>query len=189
MKKISLDYILKVQVPVTIFIIILSFTLTYYVSRPERDGIGYGPEQPIPFSHRLHAGDMKIDCQYCHVGVERSRQAAIPSLSICMNCHSVARKNKESIIKLTQYYEQGKTIEWKRIHKVPDYAYFNHSVHVNEGIDCAECHGRVKDMDVIQQVSSLTMGSCLDCHWNAPNKLSQVVGIKKGPENCFACHR
>ncbi len=78
---------------------------------------------------------------------------------------------------------------WKRVHKVPDYAYFNHSVHVNRGIDCAQCHGDVRNMDVLQQVSEFTMGACLDCHRNAPARLAGVPGIKKGPENCYACHR
>lgn len=189
MKKTTLDYILKVRVPVTLFIVVLAFTLTYYISRPERDSIGYAPEQPIPFSHKLHAGEMLIDCQYCHSTVTNSRFATVPAVGVCMNCHSVARKNKEDIIKLTQHYEQNKALTWKRVHSVPDFAYFNHSVHVNKGIDCAECHGRIKDMEVVQQVSSFTMGSCLNCHRNAHDKLPQLKNISEGPENCFACHR
>ncbi len=189
MKKTALDYLLKVRIPIVIFVAALAFMLTYYISRPERDGIGYAPEQPIPFSHKLHAGEMLIDCQYCHSAVSKSRFASIPAVSVCMNCHQVARKNKESIIQLTKYYEEDKALSWKRVHRVPDYAYFNHSVHVNKGIDCTECHGRIKDMEVVQQVSSFTMGSCLDCHRNAHDKLPELKKIHEGPENCFACHR
>lgn len=185
----KLDYILKVRVPVTIFVIILSFTITYYVSRPERDGIGYQPEQPIPFSHKLHAGEMNIDCQYCHTTVTKSRFASIPSVQTCMNCHSVARKNRQAIIQLTEMYQKNIPLQWKRVHRLADFAYFNHSVHVNRGIDCAECHGDVKNMDVIKQVSSFTMASCLDCHRNAQLKLTYISNVKNGPENCFACHR
>lgn len=189
MNNAKLDYILKVRVPVTIFVIILSFTLTYYVSRPERDGIGYSPDQPIPFSHKLHAGEMNIDCQYCHSSVTKSRFASIPSVNVCMNCHSVARKNQPSIVKLTEYYEKNVPLEWKRVHRLADFVYFNHSIHVNKGIDCSECHGDVKNMDVIKQVSSLTMASCLNCHRNAQEKLTYISNVKNGPENCFACHR
>lgn len=189
MKKSALDYLLKVRLPVTIFVIIISFAVTYYVSRPERDGIGYQPEQPINFSHKLHAGTMGIDCKYCHIGVEKSRQAVIPSVNICMNCHSVARKNSPEIIKLTNFYKQGIPVPWKRIHRIPEYAYFNHSVHVNKGIDCVNCHGKIQNMDVVQQIKSFTMASCLDCHRNIHKYLPNLAAINDGPENCYACHR
>lgn len=189
MKKSLLDYILRNRLPVTLFVIISAFALTYFVSRAERDGVGYAPEQPIAFSHKLHAGEMKIDCQYCHTGVEKTRHAMIPSVSTCMNCHTVARKDSPEIEKLASYYNEGEALPWKRVHKVPDYAYFNHSVHVNKGIDCVSCHGDVDQMDVIRQVNSFTMASCLDCHRNAHDKLPNIEGIKKGPDNCFACHR
>jgi hypothetical protein len=106
-----------------------------------------------------------------------------------MNCHTVARKNKPEIIKLTKYYEEGIALPWKRVHKVPDYAYFNHSSHVNRGIDCANCHGHVEGMDVVSQVSEFTMGACLKCHRTAKETLKDITGIKNGPEYCWACHR
>jgi formate-dependent nitrite reductase cytochrome c552 subunit len=106
-----------------------------------------------------------------------------------MNCHTVARKNKPEIIKLTKYYEEGIALPWKRVHRVPDYAYFNHSVHVNKGIDCVNCHGKVEQMDGAMQVSEFTMGACLNCHRNAHENLKDVPDIKNGPENCAACHR
>ena len=189
MKRTVLDYVLKIRLPLTLFVVAVSFVLTFYISRPERDNVGYSPEQPIKFSHKLHAGQMAIDCQYCHIGVSTERHAIIPSVNICMNCHTVARKDKPEIIKLTQYYEEGKPIPWKRIHKVPEYAYFNHSVHVNKQIDCISCHGDVKQMEVVRQVKPFTMTACLDCHRNPYDKLPYLQKVKIGPENCWACHR
>lgn len=190
MKKAFLDHALKVRLPITIFVILTSFVITFYASRSERDGVGYAPEQPINYSHKLHAGEMGIDCQYCHVGVEKGRHAMIPPVSTCMNCHSMARKDKPEIKKLIKYYEEGKPIEWKRVHKVPDYAYFNHSVHVNKGIDCASCHGDVRKMEKITQVHAFTMSNCLNCHRDPHAKMPYLSEeVKKGPENCNACHR
>ncbi|MCU0412477.1 MAG: cytochrome c family protein [Bacteroidetes bacterium] len=189
MKRSLLDYTLRIRIPIVIFIAVATFATTYFVSRAERDGVGYAPAQPIAFSHKLHAGTMRIDCQYCHTGASASAHATVPPVATCMNCHTVARKNQPEIIKLTKYYEEGTALPWKRIHRVPDYAYFNHSVHVNKGIDCAHCHGQVENMDVVQQVSQFTMGACLDCHRNAHAKMPELKNIKKGPENCAACHR
>ncbi|MDD8016854.1 MAG: cytochrome c3 family protein [Bacteroidota bacterium] len=189
MNKSFLDYFLKIRLPIIIFVALSSLVLTYYVSRAERDGVGYAPEQPIPFSHALHAGTMGIDCQYCHTGASKSRHAMVPQVNTCMNCHTIARKSMPNIIRLTQYFNENKALPWKRIHKVPDYAYFNHSVHVNKGIACQSCHGNVQEMDVVKQTNSFTMANCLNCHRNAPTLLADVPGIKKGPENCFACHR
>ncbi|MBU0560271.1 MAG: cytochrome c family protein [Bacteroidetes bacterium] len=189
MKKSLLDYTLKIKLPLILFVAAVSFIFTFYVSRAERDGVGYQPEQPINYSHKLHAGDMGIDCQYCHTGVSKGRHALVPSLNICMNCHSVSRKNQPEIVKLTKYYEEGKMLPWKRVHKVPDYAYFNHSVHVNKGIDCESCHGNVRQMDVISQVNPFTMTACLDCHRNPQDQLWYLNDVKRGPENCAACHR
>jgi len=189
MNKSFLDYILRVRLPLVLFAAIAAFSATFFLSRAERDGIGYAPEQPINFSHKLHAGTMKIDCKYCHVGVTTSEHATIPAVSICMNCHIVAKKNSPEIIKLTQYYERGVAVPWKRVHRIPDYAYFNHSAHVNRGIECASCHGSVENMDVMTQVSELTMGACLTCHRSAHENLKNIPGIKNGPENCATCHR
>lgn len=189
MKRTVLDYAFKIRIPLTLFIIAVSFMLTFYISRPERDGVGYAPEQPIKFSHKLHAGDMGIDCQYCHTGVTKGRAALVPAVNICMNCHTVARKDKPEIIKLTQYYEEGKPLPWKRVHKVPEYAYFNHSVHVNKGIQCESCHGDLKQREVVEQVKDFTMTACLDCHRNPQKVMPYLPAIQKGPENCWACHR
>ena len=189
MKTSYLDYILRNRLPVTIFVVLGSFALTYFASRAERDGVGYTPDQPINYSHKLHAGTMKIDCQYCHVGVEKSRVASVPPVATCMNCHSVARKYKPEIIKLTHYYNEDKPLHWKRIHKVPDYAYFSHMVHVNRGVQCESCHGEIKQMEKVGQMHSFTMNSCLNCHRNAHDRLPYIKDIKNGPDNCWACHR
>jgi len=189
MNKPLLDYTLRIRIPIIIFVAVVSFSATYFMTRAERDGVGYSPAQPIAFSHALHAGSMSIDCRYCHTGVSVSPHALIPAVSTCMNCHSIARKKTPEIVKLTRYFEEGSALPWKRVHRVPDYAYFNHSVHVNRGLECVHCHGDVKNMDGARQVSEFTMGACLDCHRNAPIRLADVPGINKGPENCWSCHR
>jgi hypothetical protein len=189
MKPSQLDYLLRIRLPIIVFVAAVSFIATYYLSRAERDGVGYAPVQPVAYSHKLHAGTMRIDCKYCHTGVTVSPHANVPPVSTCMNCHTVARKNRPEIIKLTKYYDEGVALPWKRVHKVPDFAYFNHSAHVNRGIDCVNCHGNVENMDVMSQVSQWTMATCLNCHRNAPELLAWIPGIKKGSDNCVTCHR
>jgi cytochrome c2 len=126
---------------------------------------GYAPAQPINFSHKLHAGDMEIDCGYCHTGVYKGKQAGIPSSSICMNCHNTIKRESPEIQKIYRAIETNTPIEWVRVHNLPDLAYFNHSQHTAVGgLDCENCHGDVKNMEVVQQRSSLTMGWCIDCH-------------------------
>jgi mono/diheme cytochrome c family protein len=126
---------------------------------------GYAPKQPISFSHKLHAGEYKIDCNYCHTGANRGKSAHIPSANICMNCHGVIKKESPEIQKIYTSIENNTPIEWVRVHNLPDLAYFNHSQHVNvAGLDCENCHGDIAKMEVVQQRSSLTMGWCIDCH-------------------------
>lgn len=128
---------------------------------------GYQPEQPIAFSHKIHAGDYEIACQYCHTGVEIGKSANIPSVNICMNCHSFIKTDSPEIQKLYAAQESGKPIEWVRIHNLPDLAYFNHSQHVKVGgIECQTCHGEIQEMAVVKQHAPLTMGWCIDCHRN-----------------------
>lgn len=139
----------------------------------------YQPDQPIKFSHKLHAGQNKINCQYCHSGAEKSRHANIPSANVCMNCHKYIQEGpvygKEEIAKIYaaldydpatgQYGTNPKPIQWIQVHNLPDLAYFNHSQHVKVGkIECQTCHGPVEEMDVVKQFSKLTMGWCIDCH-------------------------
>ncbi len=126
---------------------------------------GYAPKQPIQFSHKLHAGQYKIDCNYCHTGVNRNKSAVIPSANICMNCHGVIKKESPQIQKIYAAIENNQPIQWVRVHNLPDLAYFNHAQHVNVGgINCTTCHGEIAKMEVVEQRSSLTMGWCIDCH-------------------------
>ena len=126
---------------------------------------GYAPKQPIAFSHKLHAGQYEIDCNYCHTGVRKSKNANIPSPNICMNCHSAIKTESPEIQKIYAAIENDRPIEWVRIHNLPDLAYFNHAQHVEVGgIECQTCHGEVQEMEVVGQASLLTMGWCIDCH-------------------------
>ncbi len=128
---------------------------------------GYAPDQPIPFSHKLHAGFYEIPCQYCHTTVEKSKNANIPSANICMNCHNTIRTTSPNIQKIYQAIENNEPIQWVRVHNLPDLAYFNHSQHVKvAGLECETCHGDIKNMEIVQQHSLLTMGWCVDCHRN-----------------------
>jgi hypothetical protein len=129
----------------------------------------YQPEQPIWFSHEIHATQNKIDCLYCHSSAEDSKSAGIPSINVCMNCHNQVREGKVTgtaeIDKIHEAWNSGKPVEWVRVHNLPDHVYFNHAQHVNSGkLDCAECHGEVEKMDVVMQVEDLSMGWCLECH-------------------------
>lgn len=126
---------------------------------------GYAPKQPIAYSHKLHAGQYKIDCNYCHTGVQKGKNATIPAANICMNCHGVIKKESPEIQKIYTAIEQNRPIEWIRVHNLPDLAYFNHAQHVNVGnVACQTCHGEIEKMEVVEARSSLTMGWCIDCH-------------------------
>ncbi len=136
---------------------------------------GYEPTQPIAFSHAIHAGEYEIDCNYCHTGVTKSKNANIPSANICMNCHGEIKTDSEEIQKIyaaldydkstRTYGPNQKPIEWVRVHNLPDLAYFNHSQHVKVGgIECQTCHGEIQEMAVVKQHANLTMGWCIDCH-------------------------
>jgi hypothetical protein len=165
---------------------VISLLLVIWVLKQGWDGLmgigvyeGYAPEQPIKFSHKLHAGDNQISCVYCHSGVEKSKHANIPSANVCMNCHMYIQEGpqygKEEIGKIyaaldynpetRTYGPNQKPIQWIRVHSLPDHAYFNHSQHVAVGkIECTSCHGAIDSMEVVQQHSPLTMGWCIDCH-------------------------
>ena len=126
---------------------------------------GYAPKQPIAFSHKLHAGEMQINCANCHTGVYKGKQAGIPSSSICMNCHNTIKRESPEIQKIYTALEKDQPVEWVRVHNLPDLAYFNHSQHTNVAeLDCENCHGEVNKMEVVQQRKTLTMGWCIDCH-------------------------
>ncbi|MEP2671354.1 MAG: c-type cytochrome [Cyclobacteriaceae bacterium] len=158
------------------FIFIVVFLVAAISFKTVIDGLfsvgvqqGYAPKQPIAFSHKVHAGQYEIDCQYCHTGASIGRSANIPSPNICMNCHTQIRNGtntgESEIAKIVAAVETNRPIEWVRIHNLPDLAYFNHSQHVNvAGVECQTCHGPIQEMDVVKQYSLLTMGWCIDCH-------------------------
>jgi hypothetical protein len=137
-----------------------------YGFSPLTTDVGYRPVQPIPFSHAVHAGDLGMDCRYCHTTVEHSAHAAIPPTRTCMNCHAQIHKESPNLEPLRASYETGLPIPWVRVHDLPDYAYFNHSAHVNRGVSCVSCHGRIDRMEVVQQQERLSMDWCLECHRN-----------------------
>jgi len=140
---------------------------------------GYAPEQPLPFSHQLHAGQYEIPCAYCHINTEKSKSATVPAMNVCMNCHQVVKPESPFIQQLKEMYAKGENIPWVKVHDLPDYVRFSHRRHVKAGVDCSSCHGDVKTMARIEQVNTLQMGFCLDCH-----RKPEV----KAPIQCQSCH-
>ncbi len=168
--------------------------------------------QPVQFDHRHHVKDDLLDCRYCHATVDKAASAGIPSTELCLNCHSQVWNKSPKLDLVRASWFQGKPIQWTRVHKLPDFVYFNHSIHVNKGVGCVTCHGRVDEMPAIQQVQPLTMGWCLECHRNPyPNlrPLSEVTNLAWQPDgdptvvgqalakqndvhprtSCYTCHR
>ncbi|MHB8872919.1 MAG: cytochrome c3 family protein [Myxococcaceae bacterium] len=149
---------------------------------------GYEPSQPVAFSHALHSGEYKIDCLYCHAGAEQSRHAGVPPVQVCMNCHTQVKKDAPEVQKLFAAMDGGTPIAWTRVHRLPDYAYLSHASHVGAGVKCQQCHGPVETMVRVQQLETMAMGWCLDCHRTTaaapvnPQKLAP-------PTDCSACHR
>jgi hypothetical protein len=160
-----------------------------WYTQPDRFVRGYAPQQPLAYSHKLHAGVLKVPCLYCHSGALKSRQAGIPPVEKCMNCHKVTKAASPSIKKLAAIYASGEPLKWERIHALPDHVYFDHRPHVNAGILCQTCHGEVQGMDVVSQQMSLRMGNCLGCHRDPHDALPADSQARRGPEHCNACHR
>jgi len=131
---------------------------------PETSAVGYAPEQPVPYSHALHVGDLKIDCRYCHTSVETSARANLPPTATCMNCHATIKTESETLALVRESFATGEAISWVAVHDLPDFTYFNHAGHVQSGVGCVSCHGRVDRMEVVEQVAPLNMGWCLACH-------------------------
>ena len=126
-------------------------------------------EQPVPFSHKHHAGELGIDCRYCHTSVETSSFAGIPPTQTCMNCHSQIWTWSPTLEPVRASYRKDESIQWNRVHELPDYVYFDHSIHVNKGVGCVTCHGHVDQMPLVYRKASLRMEWCLECH-RAPEK-------------------
>lgn len=183
-----------------------------YWSHPIVTETGYSPIQPVPYSHKLHAGDLGMDCFYCHSTVYKAAYAALPSTETCMNCHTKVRAESPRLTKVRESYATGESIPWVKVHKLPDYVYFNHQAHVSAGVSCVSCHGRIDQMIEVKQVKPLNMGWCLSCHRDpAPNirpvefvtNLAwqpdrdpaeigrELIAAKHiaPPTNCSGCHR
>ncbi len=186
------------------------FALWYYFS-PEYTDVGYAPEQPVPYSHRLHVDQLGMDCRYCHNWVEVSDWSNVPPTETCMNCHGIVKTESLALLPVRESWATGESVEWVKVHHLPDYAQFSHAVHVNSGVGCETCHGRVDEMEVVRQVEPLSMGWCLECHrepelYLRPNEEVTTMGYVQPadfvernlerirtqgiqpPTNCSACH-
>lgn len=179
----------------------------------EPHGIGEAVEQPVPFSHAHHAGDLGIDCRYCHSTVETDALAGIPPVSTCMTCHSQLYTDQAVLKPLIDSWRSGIPLHWQRVHQLPDFVYFNHSIHVAKGVGCASCHGRVDRMPLTARTQSLSMKWCLDCHrapenflrprdkvfamdWRPPDQHKLGIALveayhidKRRLTDCSICHR
>ena len=186
----------------------------WYYFTPKYTRVGYQPIQPVPFSHATHADQVGIDCRYCHSAVEKSWYSNVPTAGLCMNCHSQVLKDDPRLALVRESALTGKPIPWVQIHKVPDFVYFNHSIHVNRGVSCYECHGQLNQMEEVRQAQPLSMAFCLDCHRDPaarlrpPDKITDLNWRPESPEkqramgekfvhdwkvqslqSCSACHR
>lgn len=189
-----------------------------YYATPKYTRVGYAPIQPVPYSHALHVDKLGLDCRYCHASVEKSGVASLPTAQTCMNCHSQVKADSPLLAPVRAAYQSGEPLRWVRLHQLPDYVYFNHSVHVDRGVSCVSCHGQINQMETVSHAKSLSMGFCLDCHrnpeanvrppelvtnlnWNAdqalidgkPHAQWAAEYVKnnhiKPPQSCTGCHR
>lgn len=168
-----------------IFLPVYGVAMLYYGGSPQATDVGYAPEQPIPYSHAVHVGQLGMDCRYCHTNIETlatmpasasrgdaawasppAAHIALPTTEICMNCHQRIAADSKKLEPLRRSAATGEPIRWVRVHDLPDYVYFDHCAHIARGVGCVSCHGRVDQMDVVRQVAPLSMGWCLDCHRN-----------------------
>ncbi|MCC7518262.1 MAG: cytochrome C [Verrucomicrobiae bacterium] len=186
----------------------------WYYFTPKYVRVGYMPVQPVAFNHELHVTQLGLDCRYCHQNVERSANSTIPSTQTCMACHQNVKTDSPKLAALRESWQTGLPVRWVRVHKAPDFVYFNHSAHVNRGVSCAHCHGAVNHMPVLYHDQPQSMSWCLECHrdpaakirppdkvfdldWRAPTpeaqrelgaKLVKEWGVNP-PVTCAGCHR
>jgi cytochrome c7-like protein/class III cytochrome C family protein len=206
---------LPLQIVIFLFVLggVAAAGITYYAT-PKYLRVGYQPVQPVPFEHSLHAGQLGIDCRYCHASVEKSGTSSIPAAQTCMNCHSQIKTTSPLLEVVRESYKTGDPVPWIKIHQTPDYVYFNHSVHVTRGISCVECHGKVNEMSTVYHAKSHSMSFCLDCHRDPAAHLRNPEDVfnldsntladqgkldeakkfvhdwkVKPPQSCSGCHR
>jgi hypothetical protein len=184
----------------------------WYWGSPRFTDVGYRPRQPVQYNHQLHAGTLGIDCRYCHAAVESAAMASVPPTATCMNCHHVIRRDSPLVQPVRESLEQGRPLRWVRVHNLPDYAYFHHAAHVNAGVACVSCHGRIDQMPVVTQAEPLSMGWCLECHRDPASRLRPSDAVTEmewfpprdhaewaaqriesqgiaPPQDCSGCHR
>jgi hypothetical protein len=169
-----------------------------YILWPSNREAGYEPDQPIPFSHKMHAGDLKIECLYCHSSAETGPQATVPPVATCMNCHSQVPKNdkndvpKEATAILLKHWDEGMPIVWNKVNDLADFVYFDHSRHLAADLDCTECHGPVDTMERMRREFGQKMSWCLNCHKESipADHPRALQGFDtRAPINCTTCHR
>lgn len=160
-----------------LFVVLAVIVGVSYYATPKYTRVGYKPVQPVAFSHAIHADQLGLDCRYCHNAVEKSWYSNVPASSVCMNCHNQVLKDDPKLALVRESYETGKPINWVQVHKVPDYVYFNHSVHVNRGFSCVECHGPVNKMDEVYHAKPFGMAFCLECHRDPAAKIRPLDKI------------
>ena len=207
----------KLPLQIVVYLVVLAGIatagVTYYMT-PKYTRVGYAPVQPVPFSHAKHVGEVGLDCRYCHSNVDKSYHSNVPTSQTCMNCHNQIKTTSPLLAPVRESYETGKAVPWVWIHQTPDYAYFNHSIHVNRGVSCVECHGKVNEMDTVTHMQPLSMGFCIECHRNPEARLRDPKDVfnldsktladqgraadavkfvhdwnVKPPQSCSGCHR
>lgn len=185
----------------------------WYYFTPSYTRVGYTPTQPVAYSHKIHVDQLGLDCRYCHDEVDKSAHANIPAASTCMNCHQQVLPDSPKLQLVRDSANNDEPIPWVKVHKMPEFVFFNHAVHVNRGVSCVECHGRINRMEKVQHAKPLNMSFCLDCHRHPEKRLrrpDQVYNLdlvippekqeSQGKEfvenwkvdasqNCSACHR
>lgn len=190
---------------------VFAIIFVWYFFSPEYTDVGYQPEQPVQYSHAFHVGQLGLNCQYCHSNVESADFANIPPTQTCMNCHSQVKTESAKLLAVRESWANDAPLEWVNVHMLPDFVHFSHAVHVKNGVGCETCHGRVDQMEVVQQVEPLSMGWCLECHrqpelYLRPNSEITTMGLVQPenfvernaqrvvdeqilpPTNCSACH-
>ena len=203
---------LQLAVYLVVVVCVATAGVTYYMT-PKYTRVGYAPIQPVPYSHAKHVGELGLDCRYCHSTIDTAG-AAVPTTQTCMNCHNQIKPASPALALVRDSLQSGRSIPWVHVHVMPSFVYFDHSVHVNRGVGCVECHGKVNQMDVVTQMQPMSMGFCLDCH-RAPelrvrakadvfNLDSKTIEAAQGidaarrfvhdwnirpPQSCSGCHR
>jgi hypothetical protein len=208
----SADRYVRLAAGLAALVALSGIGLYAYFSHPRVIDTGYSPVQPVPYSHKLHAGNLGMDCFYCHYTVNKAAFAAIPPTQVCMNCHTRVRPESPNLVKVRDSFATGEPIPWVKVHRLPDYVYFNHQAHVTAGVSCVSCHGRVDQMVEVRQVQPLNMAWCLDCHRNPAPNIRPVALVTRldwtpdrdpaeigreliaekhinPPTNCSGCHR